>query len=63
MHILNPGKKFDIIVLDPPWEVKKLTHSARPNQVNMDYSTMSLDQIASLPISEISAEKSSAPRH
>lgn len=58
MHILNPGKKFDIIVLDPPWEVKKLTHSARPNQVNMDYSTMSLDQIASLPISEISAEKS-----
>lgn len=28
-------KKYDIIVIDPPWQIKKITHKARPNQVNI----------------------------
>ena len=32
-----PNKKYQIIVVDPPWPVKKLTRKARPNQTTMDY--------------------------
>jgi N6-adenosine-specific RNA methylase IME4 len=47
-------KQYKLIVIDPPWNLKKLTHSARPNQVGFDYKTMSLDQIKSLPIPDLS---------
>ena len=54
MSIVNfPTKKYNIIVVDPPWDVKKLTHKARPNQVNMDYKTMSLEEIRGLPVQSI----------
>ena len=29
--------KYQIIVIDPPWEIKKIVKRVRPNQVNMDY--------------------------
>lgn len=48
-----PKGKYNTIVVDPPWPVKKLTHKARPRQVNMDYKTMSLDEIQALPVSTI----------
>jgi N6-adenosine-specific RNA methylase IME4 len=48
-------KKYDIIVIDPPWEIKKITHRERPNQVNMDYSLMSLDQISKLPVRNLAS--------
>ena len=51
-------KSYQIIVIDPPWDVKKLTHPARPNQVRMDYPVMTLDQIAKLPIEHLAAEQS-----
>lgn len=47
------GKKYQVIVIDPPWNIRKLTHSARPNQVKMDYSTMTIDEISALPLSTI----------
>ena len=47
------GNKYQIIVVDPPWEVKKLTHKVRPNQTKMDYKTMSLEHIKTLPIRNI----------
>lgn len=50
------NKKYQIIVIDPPWPIKKLTHKARPNQTTMDYPVMTLEQIAALKIREISAE-------
>ena len=46
-------KKYGLIVVDPPWPVKKLTHKARPKQVMMDYKTMNIEQIKSLPINSI----------
>lgn len=46
-------KKYQIIVVDPPWDVRKLTHKARPNQVKMDYPTMSLADIASLNVASL----------
>jgi len=46
-------KKYGLIVVDPPWPVKKLTRKVRPKQVTMDYKTMSIEQIKSLPIDSI----------
>jgi len=50
-------KKYKTIVVDPPWEVKKLTHKARPNQIEMDYKTMSLVDIAKMPIGSLADDK------
>ena len=49
-------KKYGLIVVDPPWPIKKLTHRKRPNQVTIDYQTMSLEEIKSLPIKSIADE-------
>jgi len=49
--------KYNIIVVDPPWPIKKLTHKARPKQVNMDYSVMSVGDIRELPIATLADEQ------
>ncbi len=49
-------KKYQIIVVDPPWKVKKIANRQRPNQVEMDYSMMSIDEICRLPIADIADE-------
>lgn len=51
-------KKYQIIYADPPWDVKKIIRKTRPNQVVMDYPTMSLDAIKKLPIQDIADDKS-----
>lgn len=52
-----PNKKYDVIVLDPPWPLKKITTKQRPNQVYMDYSLMSVEDISALPIQTIAGDK------
>lgn len=52
-----PTNKYNIIVIDPPWDIKKLTHKARPNQTTMDYSTLSIEEIKELPISSIADDE------
>jgi N6-adenosine-specific RNA methylase IME4 len=51
-----PDKKYQIIVIDPPWELQKIIKRVRPNQVDMDYPMMPLDAIKALPISSIAAD-------
>tara|TARA_X000001382_G_scaffold44562_1_gene30120 strand:+ start:156 stop:680 length:525 start_codon:yes stop_codon:yes gene_type:complete len=51
-----PDKKYDLIVVDPPWDVKKLTHKKRPNQVAMDYSVMSLKEISELKVGSLAKD-------
>lgn len=42
----RPGT-YSCIVIDPPWDIKKIEREERPNQgVALDYPTMSLEQIA-----------------
>lgn len=42
----NPGT-YSCIVIDPPWDIKKIERDERPNQgLHLDYPTMSLDKIA-----------------
>lgn len=49
-------KKYQIIVIDPPWQLKKVTHKARSNQINMDYPMMSLEEITKLSIGNLADE-------
>jgi len=50
-----PNKKYDVIVVDPPWPMKKIVRRVRPNQAEtFDYRTMSIAEIEQLPISSIS---------
>lgn len=48
--------KYDLIVIDPPWRIKKIKNKQRPNQVEMDYSMLSVEEIAKLPIQNLSAD-------
>jgi N6-adenosine-specific RNA methylase IME4 len=41
---------FDVIVIDPPWQIKKIERDCRPNQVELDYPTMHVDEIGDLAI-------------
>ena len=53
-----PTDKYDVIYVDPPWPIEKIKRNVRPNQVDMDYNIMSMDDIRSLPIDSISADNS-----
>lgn len=50
-----PEGKFRTLIIDPPWPVEKIARYIRPNQVVMDYPTMTLERIAALPIQELMA--------
>jgi N6-adenosine-specific RNA methylase IME4 len=41
---------FDVIVIDPPWQMKKIERDVAPNQVEFEYPTMTLDEIKALEI-------------
>ena len=41
---------YDVIVIDPPWPIKKIERDCRPNQVELDYPTMGLGELCDLDI-------------
>ena len=50
---------YEVIVVDPPWPVKKIVRRVRPNQkAELDYPTMTLDEIKALPVQSIAAKNS-----
>ena len=51
--------KYDLLVVDPPWPVKKIVRKVRPNQTSeLDYRTMSVDEICALPVGDLASENS-----
>lgn len=52
---LPPGP-YDVIYADPPWPVQKIRRAVRPNQVEMDYPTMSVEAIGAMPVQAISGD-------
>jgi len=53
-----PIKKYDIIVIDPPYNLSKMKRKVRNNQKGFDYKTLSLEDIMKLPIEQISHKNS-----
>jgi len=45
-----PQGKFQTIVLDPPWPMKKINRNVSPEQVEFDYPTMTIEEIKKLDI-------------
>jgi len=41
---------FDVVVIDPPWPIKKIERDITPNQVEFEYPTMALDEITAIEI-------------
>jgi N6-adenosine-specific RNA methylase IME4 len=58
-RLVIPDGGFKTIVADPPWPVKKIVRKARPNQkAELDYQTMTLEEIKFLPLQSIAARNS-----
>jgi len=53
-----PQDKYNTIVIDPPWPVKKIHRDERPNQDALDYPTMTVEEIMDFPVSQFSADNS-----
>ena len=51
-----PTGTYRTVVIDPPWHITKSDRSVRPNQQGFDYPTMTLDEIAQLPVDELLAD-------
>lgn len=45
-----PTGVFDVLVIDPPWPMQKIERDCRPNQTDLDYPTMTEEQLAALTI-------------
>jgi len=51
-----PVTKYRTIIIDPPWPIEKILRDERLQQYNLDYPTMTIDEIKSLPIPELAFE-------
>jgi len=45
---------YDVIVIDPPWQMEKIERDVAPNQVGFDYPTMTIEEIKNM---DLPAEK------
>lgn len=56
--LFTEGKKYNTIYADPPWQFQNRTGKVAPeNKKLMRYETMTLEDIKSLPVGEISGNK------
>ena len=56
VYIPVPQGKYRTIVIDPPWPIEKILREVRPNQLDMDYPTMTIEEIEALPVPELAYE-------
>lgn len=50
-------KKYKTILIDPPWPVDFIRLKRRPNQVEMPYQVMTLEQISQLPVGDLADDE------
>jgi len=41
---------YDVIVIDPPWQMEKIERDVAPNQVGFDYPTMTIEEIKDMDL-------------
>lgn len=51
-----PEGKYECIVIDPPWDMKKIERDVRPNQVAFEYPTMTEAELTAFDVPSISAD-------
>lgn len=51
-----PEGEYHTIIVDPPWPMQKILREERPNQLEMDYPTMSITEITALPVGDLAYE-------
>lgn len=56
IYLPLPEGKYRTIVIDPPWPIEKILRDVRPNQLDLDYPTMAIEEIEALPIPELAYE-------
>lgn len=56
VYVPLPEGKYRTIVIDPPWPIEKILREVRPNQLDLDYPTMTIEEIEALPIPELAYE-------
>lgn len=45
-----PKGLYNVIVIDPPWPIEKIQRECRPNQIEVDYDTMSIEEISTIQL-------------
>lgn len=48
--ITSPKGKYDVVVIDPPWDMKRIEMEERPGDLEFDYPTMTEDELELLEI-------------
>jgi len=48
-----PANTYRCIVIDPPWQIKKIARELYPNQTVMDYPMMAEDELRQLPVTTL----------
>jgi len=48
--------KYRAITIDPPWPIEKILRDVRPNQFDIDYPTMTMNEITELPVPDLASE-------
>lgn len=48
--VVKTDKKYDVIVIDPPWDAQKIPREVRPNQIALDYPTMTVEEIKNIAL-------------
>ena len=43
-------RRYNVLVIDPPWPIEKIERDCRPDQVELDYPTMSLEEIEAIDV-------------
>lgn len=51
-----PDGQYQCLVIDPPWPIEKIERDERPNQVGLDYPTMTIEELAALPVQDLAGD-------
>lgn len=51
--LVLPDRRYSVVVLDPPWPMRKIVRRVAPKQFGFDYPTMTLEEIQALPIPQL----------